>query len=234
MKLADSSLRDRLAAEYVLGTLRGGARRRFAEMMVLDNGLRDDVARWESHLTPLAERVAPVNAPARVWKNIEARITPATRGSTESWWTRGKMAFAGFAAAFLLAFALMPYIQRGEETPMMTAVLEDMGVARMIVEQPKSGLLTVRMVKAWKAAPDNSLELWVIAADGTPRSLGLINNANGDTQLRTAELDQKLAGGLTFALTKEPKGGSPTGQPTGPVLCKGAIARASAKAKAQV
>ncbi|MBI3716932.1 MAG: anti-sigma factor [Betaproteobacteria bacterium] len=233
MKLAHPELRNRIAAEYVLGTLRGGARRRFVEMMSADSGLRAEVERWESHLMPLADRLAPVEAPARVWKKIQARIGPSRQTET-GWWTRATVGLASFAAALVLAVALVPYLQRGEEAPVLTAVLEDMGVARMIVEQPKSGLLTVRMVKAWKAAPDNSLELWVIAADGSPRSLGLINNANGDTQLRTAELEQKLAGGLTFALTKEPKGGSSTGQPTGPVLCKGAIARAPVKVRTQI
>ncbi len=235
MKLAHPELRDRLAAEYVLGTMRGGARRRFAEMAAADTGLREHITRWENHLTPLAERLAPVNAPARVWRNIQARIAPnkAPQSATQAgWWTRAKVGFASFAAAIALTLVVLPYFRAAEEMPMLTAVLEEQGVARMVVEQPKAGMLMVNIVRPWKDATEHSMELWVIPADGAPRSLGLVND-QGSTMIRTAELDARLAGGAVLALSKEPRGGSPTGLPTGPVLCKGVIARNTDRARPQ-
>jgi anti-sigma-K factor RskA len=233
----------RLASEYVLGTLRGGARRRFAQMMRTDAALREAVATWETHLTPLAERVEPIAPPKRVWNNIESRISgsmpakavqasTAEAPKTDGFWSsltfwRGLGFAATSVAAVLLAFTLRPSPAVNTE-PMMMAVLEDQGEARMIVEQPKSGYLMVKMVKPWVGGEDKSMELWVIPKDGAPRSLGLLNDT-GDTKLAKPDMDIRLTDGTVFALSKEPRGGSPTGAPTGMVLCKGVIARMPAK-----
>jgi anti-sigma-K factor RskA len=237
MKITNNpELVSRLASEYVLGTLRGGARRRFAQMMMSDAVLREAVAAWEAHLTPLAEHVEPIAPPKRVWNNIESRIggsaparaAPETSGfwSSLTFW-RGLGFATTTAAAVLLAFTLRTTPAVNNE-PMMMAVLEDKGEARMIVEQPKSGYLMVKMIKPWVGGEDKSMELWVIPKDGAPRSLGLLNDT-GDTKLAKPDMDIRLTDGTVFALSKEPRGGSPTGAPTGMVLCKGVIARMPAK-----
>lgn len=226
MKLTHPELRDRLSAEYVLGTLSGAARRRFEQHMLEDASLRDIVARWEAHLTPLAERVPPVEPPPRVWQAIESRLMPR-QARAGVWWSLAFWRAWGLGASGLAGALLMALMLRGTATPeagpMLTAVLADDGDARMVVEQPGVGVLKVKMIKPWKTLPDNSLELWVIPKNGAPRSIGLMLE-NGDTLIRRGELDALLADGAVFALSKEPKGGSPTGAPTGAVLCKGMIA----------
>ena len=234
MKLGDPELRSRLASEYVLGTLKGAARRRFEDYLQRDAALRSEVANWETQLIPLAERLAPVTPHTRVWKKIEARIEGSTPGSPVGRKTNGlweSIAFwrtFSFGASGVAALLLTATLLSGpeEHSPMLTAVLaEDNNVARALVEQPKAGMLMVKMVKPWKTMNGMALELWVVPKDGAPRSLGVINDA-GDTKLVLTGMDAKLAGGLVFALSKEPPGGSPTGQPTpGSVMCKGAIAR---------
>ncbi len=237
MKITNNpELVSRLASEYVLGTLRGGARRRFAQMMRSDAVLREAVAAWEAHLMPLAERLEPIAPPKRVWNNIESRIggsAPARAASeTGGFWRsltfwRGLGFAATSVAAVLLAFTLRTNSVAHTE-PMMMAVLEDQGEARMIVEQPKSGYVMVKMIKPWVGGEDKSMELWVIPKDGAPRSLGLLNDT-GDTKLAKPDMDIRLIDGAVFALSKEPRGGSPTGAPTGMVLCKGVIARMPVK-----
>ena len=73
-----------LAGEYVLGTLRGPARRRFQALMRADVELEQLVRSWEAGLMPLADRIPPVEPPARVWKAIEARIDSARPGTQSS------------------------------------------------------------------------------------------------------------------------------------------------------
>lgn len=232
MKLSHPDLRSRLASEYVLGTLRGHARRRFEEYLKRDPALRAEVVRWEQHLSPLAARLKPVDPPARVWQRIEARLDRASRGreprpaggmwQSLAFWRGLGLAASGLAAVLLVAtFTLKP---AGPE-PILTAVLaEDSNAVRLFIEQPKTDVLNVRMVKPWANGPDKVHQLWVIpAGGGAPRSVGVINS-HGDTLIKVAGLDSKLADGALFAVSIEPPGGSSTGAPTGRVVCKGTIA----------
>ncbi|MCY7387698.1 MAG: anti-sigma factor [Burkholderiales bacterium] len=237
MKLGNPELRSRLASEYVLGTLKGGARRRFEDHLKNDATLRTEVAGWERHLSPLAERLAPVTPSDRVWTRIEARLdrqspnSPSAVKAVSLWesltfWRSLGLRASTLAVALLTAMLVLKPV---EQSPILTAVLaEDNNVARVFVEQQKSGMLMVKMVTPWKTMNGMSLELWVVPKEGAPRSLGLINDT-GETRLALTGMDEKLSGGLVFALSKEPPGGAPTGQPTGSVMCKGAIAHMPSK-----
>ncbi len=235
MKLANPDLRNRLASEYVLGTMQGAARRRFHEYLKRDADLRAEVARWEAHLTPLTARLPDVEPPARVWSRIEAQLdrfgSAATKssgfwGSLGFWRTLG-LGASGVAAALLVVFVTQqPVLSPAalEQEPMLTAVLaEDNNDARVYIEQPKSNVLMVKMIKPWKLNSGIAHELWVIPKEGAPRSLGVINDAS-DTKINVAGLDAKLANGALLAVSLEPLGGSPSGAPTGKVVCKGSIA----------
>ena len=63
-----------LAAEYVLGTLHGPARRRFDRLIADRADVRFAVWRWERHLNGFALNLEPRQPPRRVWKNIGRRI----------------------------------------------------------------------------------------------------------------------------------------------------------------
>jgi anti-sigma-K factor RskA len=77
--------------------------------------------------------------------------------------------------------------------------------------------MSVRRV-AGAAPPDKSYELWAVAPNTAPRSLGLVEEAS-----LSRVLDVPPSGDLTLAVSLEPKGGSPTGAPTGPVVFTGAL-----------
>lgn len=47
MKYDNENLRELLSGEYVLGLLRGGARRRFERLLIEDARLRGEVVAWE-------------------------------------------------------------------------------------------------------------------------------------------------------------------------------------------
>jgi anti-sigma-K factor RskA len=65
---------DMLAAEYVLGTLRGAARRRFQRYVDGDTVVRRAVEEWQRRISPLAELAEPRMPPADVWEAIERRL----------------------------------------------------------------------------------------------------------------------------------------------------------------
>ncbi len=66
-------------------------------------------------------------------------------------------------------------------------------------------------------------ELWLIPKDGKPRSLGLISTSWAEAVSVPADALDKLAAGATLAITLEPPGGAPHGEPTGPVVAQGGI-----------
>jgi anti-sigma-K factor RskA len=120
MNYAHPELRDRLAAEYALGTLRGRARRRFERLLSGDAGLRDLVQGWEMRVNLLAESAPAVPPPARVWEGIAQRIgpaptpAPAAPGLIErlwdslGFWRGAGLLAAGAAAALAVFIALRP------------------------------------------------------------------------------------------------------------------------------
>src|SRR5688572_8609847 len=103
MKYTDSMLRDKLAAEYVLGTLRGAARARFQSLLKYDPDLRAQVAQWEAKLAPLALAARDIAPPARVWERIAARIAGTTGTQTRAGWWANLALWRGFAVAGAVA-----------------------------------------------------------------------------------------------------------------------------------
>jgi anti-sigma-K factor RskA len=91
---------------------------------------------------------------------------------------------------------------------------------------PTGRQLVLAVAGDMPADPAHAHELWVIPADGKPRSLGTMP-ASKQTHMRLADaLAQLLQEGATIAISVEPRGGSPTGAPTGPVVASGALAGA--------
>lgn len=225
MRKFSAELANALAAEYVLGTLRGRARQRFEAITRADPDVAAIVRRWEDSLTPLAERVAPVEPPARLWQEIEARIYPAKPASATNaglWRTFGLVS-GGLASALLAFFLYISTGPRGE--PVFVAVLSAPdSVPRMVVSMHSPDLLRVRVVQPWTGMENKGLELWVLPKEGAPRSLGMVTNAKGDTLITITTTDPRVQGANALAISLEPPGGSPTKQPTGPVLASGVIA----------
>ncbi len=241
MRKLSQSAAHALAAEYVLGTLRGPARRRLEAMMRADPDLERVVRQWEAGLTPLAERIPPVEPPARVWKAIEARIDSSARATQSSlslgrgsslwsslaFWRTFGLTAGGLASVLLATFLYLSTGPRGE--PVFVAVLTDPTAAatappHLVVSMHSPDLLRVRMVRPWDDLGTKSLELWVLPTQGKPRSLGTFTNVPGDTMIKITTADPRVKGAYALAVSVEPAGGSPTGQPTGPVVASGSIA----------
>jgi anti-sigma-K factor RskA len=226
MRKLSRQLAHALAAEYVVGTLRGAARRRFEAIARDDATVAAVLGEWERGLTPLAQSVPPVDPPARVWKAIEERIAPRVRENNRGlgFWRSFGLLAGGVASVLLAAFLYISTGTRGE--PVFVAVLTEPSEPspRMMVSMHMPNLLRVRVMHPWKMGPEQSLELWVMPKEGAPRSLGLVANSQGDTMIQLDPADPRVQGAQWLAVTMEPVGGSPTKQPTGKPVCTGMIA----------
>lgn len=226
MNYRDPTLRDKLAAEYVLGLLRGAARRRFERLLVQEVALREAVVRWEQHLDPLTERIAPIAPPKRVWRAIALRIG----GARPSLWQRLDFwrpfaIAASTAVAMLLVYVVYVTVPPEVVAPArVAAVLQDKNAqpAWIVHASGPHAPIEVQPLAPQTLATNQSFELWLIPAESkTPISLGLLP-VTGRTALIVPErLQPALAHGAVLAVSLEPEGGSPTGQPTGPVLYQG-------------
>lgn len=245
------SLMDQLAASYALGTLRGGARRRFEALARDDATLRAAALVWQSRLSSVAE-LQPQAAPSpAVWTRIEnlvkadkeARAMQAARAvapAVGGWWAslglwRGASAAGAMAAALAVAVGLNVNSRLSGQVSELSARLtatpeieyvavltDDKASASLLVTfDPKSKTLVLKRVGGFREQPDKSLELWALPPGAAPRSLGVLN---ADPVVRLAAAGTDMRQVPTLAITLEPKGGVPPGSgPTGPLLFKGAL-----------
>lgn len=226
----NEALLEKLASEYVLGTLRGGARRRFEAWMRDDAVVRQAVTRWQGRLAPMAEFAEPVQPPARVWDGLEQELGLTERrergwlsrlGDNLAFW-RGLGLVSSAAAAVLLAVLLVRQPDGVPAPPSYIATLADerAQVAMLVSGYPGRNELTVRVLAAPEMDEDRSLELWAVPPTGQPRSLGLVSRSGTSTLPLPPGVTPEEAALLAVSL--EPRGGSPSpAGPTGPILYKG-------------
>lgn len=219
-------LADRLAAEYVLGTMASPARRRFEALLPAHPALRDAVAAWQKRLLPMAAAVPPVTPAASVWQRVQGELFPGpVTGRPPSWQRRSFwQGLTGFALVGLVGMALL----LGNPPPASPPVVVLLTANEASGAMPASFVaslnadgraLVLKPVNAPVLSARQALELWAVPAQGAPRSLGLLSAGAGATVQRPG----LLAGVAAYAVSLEPAGGSPTGAPTGPILSVGKL-----------
>ncbi len=229
MDYSRPDLADRLAAEYVTGTLRGPARRRLQALLPAHPTLRAAVARWHDRLIPLTASVAATPPPKAVWLRIEQRIggTPVAAPTPASWWSGLALwrTLTATGAVAVLALAVM-LAQTPPALPPVVVVLDAtspvQGIAPASFVASISGdgrAIVTRPLVNVSLQADRALELWAVPASGAPTSLGLISERSA-TVVRRSGI---APGTAALAVSLEPAGGSPTGAPTGPILYVGKL-----------
>ena len=226
-------------AEYVLGVLDADTRAEVAHEVLVSDEAATAVALWQRRLMPLTDTIGDVTPAPYVWARIHdalelespARVTPRKGlwDNLQLWHWLGIGASA--VAVALLVVVLLPRptptptvvnagymastIQQDNGTTGWTATM-DLQHARMVV------------VPATPVAFDQGRapELWLIPAGGKPISVGMIARDKPTTLALDPALLAQLGPTAALAVSVEPIGGSPTGQPTGAVIAKGAIGAA--------
>jgi anti-sigma-K factor RskA len=219
-----SSDDDFAAAEYALGTLDASERATLAARRLRDGELDEAIQAWEARLAPLAEAAPEIEPPRDLFAAIEARIRGASPAASTNAnvvaLERGirRWRAAAIAASLVAALLAVGFVAR--ETSRTSSPHEYVAILQKDAGSPAFEVtvnldkqeLSVRPVAA-QAPPGKSYELWLIDAKLGARSLGVV----GDTS-RAANLsayDPAVVAGATYAVTVEPPGGSPTGQPSG-------------------
>ncbi|MDX1636304.1 MAG: anti-sigma factor [Marinobacter sp.] len=217
-----------LAAEYVLGSLKGQARKRFERWMMESYRVRQEVWFWEEKLGGLADAVPERQPPARVWSNIETRLWPrseaalaGTRPQPRTGWFWPSWGALATAAALVMAVVLVQQPQQPAPGPLLSGavVQENVGDPLWLVsELASANQLRMRPVAATQAEAGKDYELWIVPESGNPLSLGVVPVGGVYQVTLTDEARQALSSSRTLAISLEPAGGSPTGAPTGPIL----------------
>jgi anti-sigma-K factor RskA len=231
MDYSRRELADRLGAEYVLGTLRGPALRRFESLLAAHPALRQAVSQWQERLAPLSASMPEVEPPERVWRGIEARLFPDRTAAHEAqplrWWQRLApwRAFSGLATVAALALLMVATQVPPPQAPIVIVLGANPEAAQALRASFVASVsadgraLVLRPLGDVALAQGRALELWAVPARGAPRSLGLVRSVGATTLLRA----QLLRDTAAFAVSVEPAGGSTTGAPTGPIVSVGQV-----------
>ena len=223
-----------LAGELVLGLLDELERSSAEARADADADFAALVEAWRTRLAPLLTS-SPQKPPEHVWESIRSQLAAnddAPLSAAEAALRRWRM-FAVTASAVAASLALILVTRAPApppeaapapvaEAPMLVATLQgEESPAIVTISVSEAGQLLVTPVRLPTAG--RVPELWVIPEDGKPRSLGVIQ-ASAPSAVRVAPAHRPhVHRGATFAISQEPRGGSPTGAPTGPVVASGKI-----------
>jgi anti-sigma-K factor RskA len=225
--------------------------RRLGELTALIASVEPPPHTWErikAAVAPSASasRVAPAPAVA-----VGARAEIADLRQRMRWWRGATVTVTAIAATFagiVVVRELRPEIFPEQLRPKARVqVVEVTKTVEVPVPSPKPAqyvavlqrdaaspaflltfdldnrVLTVRTVGA-EQQRGKSYELWMISTnDPTPRSLGVIGTEEFSVRRQLASYDALTINSATYAVSIEPVGGSPTGQPTGPVVYTGKL-----------
>jgi anti-sigma-K factor RskA len=210
---------DLLAAEFVLGVLDLEDRARAERLLRNDTEFASRVADWEVRFSGMNDSYE-AEPPPDVMPRIEARLFPSIEpdlgNSAESrprffGWLLGALSAA---AVILGAFVFLQPVQ--DASTVIATLGEEAAPLRFQASHDGANLTVTRV--AGTIAPQGQVhELWLIAPEAAPVSLGLLSE---DALTIPYPLP---SGGWVLAVSLEPTGGSPTGAPTGPVLAAGTV-----------
>lgn len=247
MSTAPENERDLLAAEHALGVLDDAQRAEADGLAASDEGFARLVDEWHERFAPLFDEIAPVTPDSALWDWInDALDGQVGRGSNVhklerrvTAWRTYSAAISAVAAALLLAVALdttgrapvpapeqpQPQPQpQPQRQPVLVAnvAAEDRSAAFVVSYDPSDRTMLVSPAVA-SPAPGHDHELWLIPASGTPLSLGLVASTDPHRLPVPEGFQGTFRRDATIAISVEPVGGSPTGQPTGPVVATGKL-----------
>lgn len=238
----DLSENEALAAEHALGVLNARERAEAETRMARDPAFAADVEAWRARLAPMLDSIEPVPAPAGLWPRIERLLPANDNGQIMSrlrFWRNTAMGGFALAAASLAAVVVQvnqPPVTIERQVPvspegqlLSASMVSQEGRAQPLFVasyDPDRKALIVTSLLPEQSDRDKVHELWLIAGQDNPKSLGLVESGKAKVIALPTEVMQKMAEGAALAVSVEPPGGSknPDG-PSGPVIGVGKLSR---------
>jgi anti-sigma-K factor RskA len=241
---------DRLAAEHVLGLLEGDERGLAERLLSSDQGFQAQVEQWRRRFSEWDSTAADEPAGEGLWHRIEGSLEanpqavpahaepahavprpaaparqPSSPGLFQGLWDSlsfwRAFGMAGAAAALVLAAGLAFFAEKASRQPILVAVLmNEANQPGAVLRTFTDGRAELTPLGDMQIPHNHSIQVWTFPDPaGAPVSVGVVQTAR-TVLLSLQNLPQPHSNQL-FAISVEPLAGSPTGQPTGPVVMKG-------------
>lgn len=245
MRYANVELLRQLGAEYVLGTLRGPARRRFERLLGRDPEAQAQVDFWEQRLAEFGQALEPIAPPAPSREALLARIDavaalPTHAGSTPAprrrrsfrrrrlqRWAAGLTAGAAcLVGAFLVGQqnaptpSVRPLAEAGERLPIYLGQLGLPGSSTrwLLSLSHDHRHLTVEAAEDLLTLGRHTLQLWWMSPTRGPVPIGVLPANRDGIAVIELPADLRSETQARFLLSLEPEGGPHSGRPSGAVL----------------
>jgi anti-sigma-K factor RskA len=230
---------DALGAEYVLGTLSREERADVARRREAEPQLDAVISAWERRLGPLSDVVSPLTPPPHLYNKIRAQIglsahVVSLKAREQSlvrrgnWWRNATVSMSAVAASLVGLVGWQMHLA-GQMPTQYVAVLQagDALPAFLLTVDTKSNMFVISAMKK-PTEPEKSYQLWLVHDEMPhPKSLGVFDDSEMDMRpMADGKMHDMMMDG-TYAVSVEPKGGSPTGEPTGPVVFSGKLVKAT-------
>jgi anti-sigma-K factor RskA len=229
-------------AEYALGVLDAQERAALERDVERNPALQRMLDAWYRRLAPLALDTRPIEPPGRVWTRITRDLgflnAPTNAPPSSGVWNslnlwRWLGIGASVAALALLAVNLTSLRQSpppqaptatADNGYMVATIARKDGIAHWTatVDVHNKRMIVVPAVLA-SFESDKATELWLIPPNQKPIPLGVFPARETATMQLPPDIMAQLSAQAVLAVSLEPMGGSPTGQPTGPVVATGAM-----------
>lgn len=202
-------LLEKLAGAYVLGTMAGRARRRFAHLHANSARVQRAVADWNNRLDPLFSTIAPVAPPAAVWTRIAASLRAPAAADTAArpfwrgWQRRWLNPALGFAFGGLVAVTFvssnahmfgMHHMSAALPASYVGILSDDVGTPIVTVGSHRHGeTMTIRLREPLAVPPGRVARLWALPARGAPMAIANVPAAGMRTVTLGAPAEQVFA-----------------------------------------
>lgn len=236
----DHDREDLRHAEYALGVLDADARATVEREVFEDMNAAREVAWWQNQFAPLAEDVAAATPPDYVWARIldalglKASINSSREREPTSFWNNLALwrwfgiGASTIAAACIIVLLVQPRAPVAPSTAqaryLVATIAQNNGVPGWTVTMDAAHSRAVVVPAAPNAIASGRVpELWLIPPGGKPIAVGVFARDKATSIALSPQLAAQWNAKALLAVSIEPPGGSPTGQPTGPVVGKGAL-----------